>query len=209
MGYLQCICECINCGVNLLHPLSLQCHLLRLTPLHQTPLSTHTCISPAYPRCCRTQLRCHSAPLHCTASTNLQVCSTIGSGCTSYLAKTLTDWCGSFVAKDHCFSFQQLLCISSHSLSFRHICMQQVSMHVISSIESATGSNAINTSNWVNIMYTVITTSMVSMATSLWWQNLVRHMQEEVIDHIWLVYLIEGQSNGLLLYVFEFFQEFH
>ena len=88
--------------MNLLHPLSLQCHfLLRLIPMHQTPLSTHACISPAHPRCCRTHLRCHSAPLYCTANTNLQVCSTIASGCTFYLAEILilTDWCGSFVEK--------------------------------------------------------------------------------------------------------------
>ena len=101
MGYLQCIFACINRGVNLLHPLSMQCHLLRLTPLHQTPLSTHACISPAHPRCCCTHLRCHSAPLHCTANNSLQVCSTIASGCTFYLAETLTVrtyWCGSFAA---------------------------------------------------------------------------------------------------------------
>ena len=131
--YLQCIyciCTCINRGVNLLHPFSLQCQLLlRLIPLHQTPLRTHACISPTHPKCRHTHLRCHSVPLCCTANNNLQVCSNIASECTFYLSETLT--CFVWLLCSTCFSFQQLLCISSHSLSFRRIYMRQMPVHVV------------------------------------------------------------------------------
>ena len=211
MGYLQCIyciCACINRGVNLLHPLSLQCQLLlRLIPLHQNPLRTHACISPAHPRCRHTHLRCHSAPLYCTANNYLQVCSNIASGCTFYWSETLTCLCGCFAA--HASPSSNCSALVHTPWAFAEYTCSKCQCTLLFWIESATCSNAINTSNWVNIMYTIITTSMVSMAANLWWQKLVRHLQEEVLDHFWLVYLTEGQSDSLLLYVCEVFQKFY